>query len=1128
MSPLHVDSKEFPFRTRAKGEAYFKEGRVTLERVGDEYIEAAVRGTEIYEVRLIRDLEDLVDYRCTCPCYARDYECKHIWATIVAVRSAEEEETRARAEARAKRGIAGAAPLAGREPGRPLVEPAPERLPLSPAAAPRAPSGWREFLERAERASADQQEARWPRNVTGESLLLYWLAPSRRGRAGDPRVSVVELRRVKSSWSEPRPFETRGRPLARAVGGEDLRLLELLAPFARPTVPSSYWRPSVAEPNHAVLSGRAGAEVLRELARSGRLFHDGEQPEESSPLRWEETPWTFSFSFVPVAAGAPTPGDRARKPPTAFPGSFALAGEFVRGEERRPLEAARLVLPAGWIVLDDRIAPFAPPSAIRWIELLSSAPPPVPESEVSECAARIIAADPHAPLVLPSGLGRAVTTRPPRPRLVIRQETARHGGSKSLVCHVYFDYGDGVVLEPDDPVEAVKRDAEIIARDLASERARVVELLAAGARRSVNDDSLERVTVAAVRLPELIERLLARGWGIEADGRIHRAAGTFDIRVKSGIDWLDLDGAVDFDGVSLAFPRLLGALRRGQRLVPLDDGSFGVLPEQWLARAGLLAGIGELEEGEVRFRPSQAWLLDALLAELPEVHPDEEFARLGRRIREFAGVRPRNEPESFRGELRPYQRDGLGWLAFLRDISLGGCLADDMGLGKTVQVIAHLEALRASGELREPALVVAPRSVLENWLREIARFAPALVAVDASGPDRAAALPALGDAHVVLTTYAILRRDIPALRERRFDTVILDEAQAIKNEKSQTAKAARLLRADHRLALSGTPIENHLGELWSLFEFLQPGMFGRASRFAALLAAGGAAEGIEPAEGAETELGRAPLNAPLAPIARVVRPFILRRTKGQVAPELPERTEQSIDCPLAPGQQELYDELLEHYRGALLPGLRQHGIGSMSIRVIEALLRLRQAACHPGLLDPERRDESSGKLEVLLERIEELRDEGHRCLVFSQFTSFLAIVRSRLDALGISYEYLDGRTRDRQPRIDRFQLEGKGTAFLISLKAGGLGLNLTAADYVFLLDPWWNPATEAQAIDRAHRIGQTAHVFAYRLIAPGTVEEKIVELQESKRALADAIIRADEGLVASLTAEDLELLLAPR
>jgi SNF2 family DNA or RNA helicase len=338
---------------------------------------------------------------------------------------------------------------------------------------------------------------------------------------------------------------------------------------------------------------------------------------------------------------------------------------------------------------------------------------------------------------------------------------------------------------------------------------------------------------------------------------------------------------------------------------------------------------------------------------------------------------------------------------------------------------------------------------------------------------------------------------------------VLDEAQAIKNANTASAKAVRLLRGTHRLALSGTPVENHLGELWSLFEFLNPGMLGEAK---VLKMTGGLAR--NPGEEARQLL------------AHALRPFILRRTKQQVARELPPKTEQTIFCELEPVQRKQYDDLRRHYRDTLLSRVQNDGVGKATMHVLEALLRLRQAACHPGLLDEKRKEEPSAKLDVLLDHLDELREEGHKALVFSQFTSLLAIVRERLDEAGVRYEYLDGATRDRQARVDTFQNDPACSLFLVSLKAGGVGLNLTAAEYVFLLDPWWNPAVEAQAIDRTHRIGQSRPVFAYRLIARDTVEEKVLELQKNKRDLADAILGEDNSLIRDLKREDLELLLS--
>jgi SNF2 family DNA or RNA helicase len=408
-----------------------------------------------------------------------------------------------------------------------------------------------------------------------------------------------------------------------------------------------------------------------------------------------------------------------------------------------------------------------------------------------------------------------------------------------------------------------------------------------------------------------------------------------------------------------------------------------------------------------------------------------------------------------------------------------------------------------------PSLLVVPRSLAFNWKAEAARFAPQLRILDHTGQQRLKTTEHFDDYDLIITTYGTLRQDAVRFKDVEFDYVILDEAQAIKNAATASSKAARLLRGRNRLALSGTPVENHLGELWTLFDFLNPGLLGAASVFNL------------------TGLGaRNPDEETRLLLSRALRPFILRRTKAQVAKDLPAKNEQTIYCEMESLQRKLYDELRDHYRRILMGIIDERGLKRAKIQVLEALLRLRQAACHPGLIDKKRTRESSAKLDLLLEQLPEVLDEGHKVLVFSQFTSLLAIVRERLDKEKIVYEYLDGRTRDRAARVERFQNDDGCKLFLISLKAGGLGLNLTAADYIFLLDPWWNPAVEAQAIDRAHRIGQTKNVFAYRLIARGTVEEKVLDLQNSKRELADAIINADHSLIRTLAREDLELLLS--
>ncbi|HEX8892814.1 MAG TPA: DEAD/DEAH box helicase, partial [Terriglobales bacterium] len=578
----------------------------------------------------------------------------------------------------------------------------------------------------------------------------------------------------------------------------------------------------------------------------------------------------------------------------------------------------------------------------------------------------------------------------------------------------------------------------------------------------------------------------------------------------SGVDWFELMGEADYGNCAARLPTLLEALRRGEKMVRLGDGTYGVLPEEWLRRIGPLAAMGVPSDGHIRFERSQAGLLDALLAAQPEATCDETFACLRQELHRFHGVEAAAQPAGFVGQLRRYQCEGLGWMHFLRTFCFGGCLADDMGVGKTAQVLALLETRRerrSAGEAIGPSLVVAPRSLVFNWIQEAARFTPQLRILNYSGIARNG--EKFDSYDVILATYGTVRRDVLRLKDIAFDYVILDEAQAVKNADSESSKAVRLLCGAHRLALSGTPVENHLGELWTLFEFLNPGMLGAASAFRRV---GGSMR--NPSEETRRLLGHA------------LRPFILRRTKEQVARELPPKSEQTVYCELEAEQRKLYNELRQHYRAALLRRVEREGLAKAKILVLEALLRLRQAACHPGLLDQKLAGNSSAKLEALLEQLREVLDEGHKALVFSQFTSLLRIVRDRLDRSGSTYTYLDGATRDRQACVERFQNDEKCRLFLISLKAGGLGLNLTAAEYVFILDPWWNPAVEAQAVDRTHRIGQTRPVFAYRLIARDTIEEKVLQLQNSKRDLAASIIGADNSLIRNLQPEDLELLLS--
>jgi SNF2 family DNA or RNA helicase len=490
-----------------------------------------------------------------------------------------------------------------------------------------------------------------------------------------------------------------------------------------------------------------------------------------------------------------------------------------------------------------------------------------------------------------------------------------------------------------------------------------------------------------------------------------------------------------------------------------------------------------------------------------------ELRGLARRLRDFHGIRPVPPPAGLKADLRPYQQAGLNWLQFLREYELAGVLADDMGLGKTVQTLAHLLVERESGRADRPSLVIAPTSLMTNWRQEAAKFAPALRVLVLHGLDRKAHFERIPEHDLVLTTYPLLPRDLPHLLEHEFHCVILDEAQFIKNAKTTYAQAACQLKARHRLCLTGTPMENHLGELWSLFHFLLPGFLGDELDFN-----GRFRRPIEKHGDADRR----------GVLAKRVAPFLLRRRKEQVALELPPKTEITQSVELTGPQRDLYESVRLAMHARVRAEVAKKGLARSRIIVLDALLKLRQICCHPQLLSlpAAKKVKDSAKLDLLLELLTTMLAEGRRVLLFSQFTSLLALIEAELAKREIRYVLLTGDTTDRATPVEQFQ-RGEVPLFLISLKAGGTGLNLTAADTVIHYDPWWNPAVENQATDRAHRIGQDKQVFVDRLIAVGTVEEKIAALQVRKRALVDGLLNAEGTGKLDLTSEDLDFLFNP-
>jgi superfamily II DNA or RNA helicase len=1052
---------------RTRGEEYARNGWVVLRKRGsaDEPVEALVRGSDAYHVRVQYEDHELLA-ECTCPYFADRFDvCKHIWATIVVCA-----QQKLEFPGYVDSVLPGDSDYVDNSEDDPFPVYATNVVPIRRAWD--EPSRWRSQIRSVAQPGVLLRESDQP------VPEITWIIDAHTSGPAVALEITTRSRKKNGELGKPKSLRVPYSAIAGVNSPLDREILSTIS-SSHYMYGSLDWRVSIYWP--------MAEYVVPKLVATGRLFiRKGDEYELCEAFDAGE-PWRLA-----IRADAQEGG------------KYVLAGTLQRGEERLPLDAALAFTRGGFVIFRNSIARYTDEGFTSWAELLRRDKVEIPAAELDDFVLSIAASKSPVPIEWPEGIGWQERRVPPVARLEL------HEGHGSIYGTPLFIY-DRVAVEALSPARAEydEQRRTIFIRDAAEEARKINALWSQGfARHS------DAVSIPAMRVMDAVPKLMEAGWEVSVPDGVFAGGGDLALEISSGIDWFDVNGSVTFGAEKVRLPRLLSALRKGESVVRLDDGRLGLVRSEWREQLEpFLAAASDEQESGLRFRKNQVLLLDALLATRNDVSFDDVFEQARRRILDVQVV-PEQPPDSFRGALRPYQAEGLGWFSFLRELGFGGCLADDMGLGKTVQVLAMLEQRRrAAGNERRPSLVVAPRSVVFNWKSEAARFTPELRLLDHSTPDRVRAADHFAQFDVVLTTYALLRREAEFFADVEFDYAILDEAQAIKNAASQAAKAAMLLRAQHRLALSGTPVENHLGELGSLFEFLNPGMLRAKS------------------SGVTKMLRHAGSKAPDAAVARTmlaraVRPFILRRTKTQVAPELPDRVEQTIWCELEPKQRKLYDELRDFYRASLLGRVAEKGMNSSKIHILEALLRMRQAACHPGLVDKKRVGETSAKLESLFEELPILIEGGHKVLVFSQFTSLLAIVRSQVRKLGLQHAYIDGATRDREAEVHRFQTDPQVPLFLISLKAGGLGLNLTAAEYVFLLDPWWNPAVEAQAIDRAHRIGQSRNVFAYRLVARDTIEEKILQLQQNKRALADAIIGEENSILRQLTPEDLDLLLS--
>ncbi|WP_051305062.1 DEAD/DEAH box helicase [Chitinilyticum litopenaei] len=1056
----------------ARGRDYHQQRRVTLQSLKEDGVDALVRGSAMYSVYVDFRHGQVVRSECNCPV---GVGCKHIVATLLTVIDH--------------------LPADPQEAARRAAQEEARQLHIAQA--------WLQGFAPPEYGKAAPRQ--------DEQLRYVLTAPLAHGLRVLRLEAQVQYRLKSGRWSTPkRPNIDRilsNYDVPDYVRPEDIVLFHLL----RASAPRYYYQDPLREP----LSEQLGLLIVQALLQTGRCTVGSS---DGPPLAWGESrelqiEWQNGKKGIAprliVEKGCELiPFDR----PVWINEATGECGELrstMGSEQLRALLQAPELPPQQWLSLAGKLPKAWQKTGLRLpgvvSEHLLDGLVPVPLLHIAR---------------LPDGAGDGLLLEPA------------------------FAYADHRI--PPYPQQALHElpDGRLLQRELAAEDAWLAEV--PGTPAMLHRPLVERFAIGGAEqvitrpddLPDLFQRIVpalrAAGWRIavdrDAEITISDAEGWWaELDDEDGNDWFGVDLGVLVDGERLSLlPLLVEAIRKAPAdyqlaklaetdtlLLPAGEGRFLRLPTERLRP--ILQTLTELFDADfdadrpVRLPASHA----ARLTELGDWawSGGERTRALAQKLADFAGITPQAAPAGFAATLRAYQQQGLGWLQFLREYGFNGILADDMGLGKTVQTLAHIATEKAAGRLDRPCLVVAPTSLMFNWQREAAAFAPALRVLLLHGNARHERFAQIAGHDLVLTTYPLLPRDAEVLQEQAWHLLILDEAQAIKNPKAQAAGIVRDLTVRHRLCLTGTPMENHLGELWALFDFLMPGFLGRDRQFNSLFRTP-----IEKQGDAERR----------QQLSRRVAPFLLRRTKEQVATELPPKTEIIRVAELQGAQRDLYETV----RLALSEKVRQEveskGFKRSQIVILDALLKLREVCCDPRLVNlaQAKKVKHSAKLDMLLALLPELLEEGRRILLFSQFTRMLGLIEDELKARQIAYVKLTGQTRDRATPVERFQ-NGEVPVFLISLKAGGVGLNLTAADTVIHYDPWWNPAVEDQATDRAYRIGQDKPVFVYKLVCAGSVEEKMQLMKDRKKALAAGVYGETGEKAALLQADDLSALFAP-
>ena len=694
---------------------------------------------------------------------------------------------------------------------------------------------------------------------------------------------------------------------------------------------------------------------------------------------------------------------------------------------------------------------------------------------------------------------------------------------------LFFKYGDYTFAAGGDLAVTVRMENEgddytfhRIKRSLNWEKKKLEDLLAMGLK--TNSNLFAHLTVAHSDeetdlslsvfdfISEHHDDLVEKGFSFEQDTSAKKyiiGNSKIDLDITEKNDWFDIEAIVQFGNYKIPFIQLKNHILNKKREFVLPNGEIAIIPEKWFSQYGNLLSFSE-GENQLKLKKLHVGLVyDFANSELATVTMDRKLQRLS----DFSDIEEVPAPIKFKGVLRPYQKAGYDWFHFLQKYSFGGCLADDMGLGKTIQTLALLQKCKeeqAAQNVHTTSLIVMPTSLIYNWINEAKKFTPSLKIYTYTGTAREKDVRLFEDQDIVITTYGITRVDADLLSQMYFNYIILDESQNIKNPSSKSFKAVKQLKSKHKLILSGTPVENTVNDLWTQMSFINPGLLGTQAFFQT--------DFVQPIEKKKDEEKAQKLQV-------LIKPFVMRRTKEQVATELPPKTENLFYSEMSQQQADIYEKVKSEYRNELLKGLETGEFKQSPIQMLQGLTKLRQIANHPYMVD-DTYEGDSGKFEDVIHKLQSVVEAGHKVLVFSQFVKQLDLYRKYFEANNIKYSYLDGATSNRGKVVEEFKAEKELQIFLISIKAGGVGLNLTEADYVFILDPWWNPAVEQQAIDRTHRIGQTKNVFIYKFITKDTVEEKILALQNKKMRVAKSLITTEESFIKSLSPKDIQEILA--